>query len=57
MEIDYDPKLVEESGNYFDSVAQCILNKDFKIKRKPNKKICRDCDFIYYCKTNILVAE
>lgn len=51
MEIDYDPKLVEKVGNHFDSVAKCILNRDFEIKNWPDKtKICKECDFRFYCK-------
>ena len=52
MEIEYKPKLVEEAGNHFDSVAKCILNRDFQIKNWPDKtKICKECDFKFYCRT------
>jgi DNA helicase-2/ATP-dependent DNA helicase PcrA len=52
MEIDYDPKLVEEAGRYFDGVANCIMKKDFTIKNKPDKtRVCKECDFKYYCRT------
>jgi DNA helicase-2/ATP-dependent DNA helicase PcrA len=51
MEIDYDPKLVEEAGKYFDGVAKCIMNRDFTIKKLPDKtRVCKECDFRYYCK-------
>jgi DNA helicase II / ATP-dependent DNA helicase PcrA len=51
MEIDYDETILEETKAYFDKVAGCILNKDFKIKTDPDKlKICKECDFRFYCK-------
>ncbi|MBL7111531.1 MAG: ATP-dependent helicase [Bacteroidales bacterium] len=51
LEIEYNPKLVEEAGRYFDNVAQCIMNRDFTIKKKPDKtRVCKECDFRYYCK-------
>ncbi len=52
MEITYDEKLVEHAGKHFDIVAKCIINKDFEIKNKPDKtKVCKECDFKYYCRT------
>ena len=51
MEIQYDPKLVEDAGKHFDSVAQCILNRNFEIKNWPDKtKVCKECDFKFYCR-------
>ena len=51
MEIDYDEKLVEAAGKHFDSVAKCIINKDFEIKTKPDKtKVCKECDFKHFCR-------
>ncbi len=51
MEIDYDPKLVEEAGKHFDSVAKCILNRNFGIQNLPDKtKVCKECDFKFYCR-------
>lgn len=51
MEIDYDPKLVEEAGKYFDGVAKCIMNRDFTIKKSLDKtRVCKECDFRYYCR-------
>ncbi|MHB8336116.1 MAG: ATP-dependent helicase [Ignavibacteriaceae bacterium] len=52
MEIDYDPQLVEEAGKHFDSVAKCILNRNFDIHSWPDKtKVCKECDFKFYCRT------
>jgi len=52
MEIDYDPKLVEEAGKYFDGVAKCIMDRDFTIRKQPDKtRVCKECDFKYYCRT------
>lgn len=54
MEIDYDEKLVEAAGKHFDSVAKCIINKDFEIKTKPDKtKVCKECDFKHFCRVEI----
>jgi len=51
MEIDYDEKLVEEAGKHFDSVAKCIINKEFDIQNMPDKsKVCKECDFKHYCR-------
>jgi len=51
MEIEYDPKLVEEAGKHFDSVAKCILNRNFEINNWPDKtKVCKECDFKFYCR-------
>lgn len=54
MEIDYDEKLVEAAGKHFDNVAQCIINKDYQLKIKPDKtKVCKECDFKYFCRTSV----
>ncbi|MCI0469704.1 MAG: hypothetical protein L0Y62_06535 [Nitrospirae bacterium] len=46
MEIEYNEKLVKETGGHFDSVAACIIRKDFDIKEMPDKtKVCKECDF------------
>jgi DNA helicase-2/ATP-dependent DNA helicase PcrA len=50
MEIPYDEHLLEEAGRHFDDTAQCIIKRDWTIRNMPNKrKICDDCDFLYYC--------
>jgi DNA helicase-2/ATP-dependent DNA helicase PcrA len=55
MKIDYDKKLMDEAGKHFDETARCIINKDWKIKNMPNKrKVCDDCDFLYYCGTDVI---
>lgn len=54
MEIDYDEKLVEAAGKHFDSVAKCIINKDFEIKTKPDKtRVCKECDFKHFCRVSV----
>ena len=54
MEINYDQKLVEAAGKHFDSVAKCIIKKDFEIKTKPDKtKICKECDFKHFCRITV----
>jgi DNA helicase-2/ATP-dependent DNA helicase PcrA len=49
MEFPYKPELVEEAGRYFDSVVKKIQNKDFQIRKVPEKKICQECDLKTYC--------
>lgn len=51
MEFPYKPELVKEAGRYFDSVVRKIQKKDFKIKKIPEKKICKECDLRTFCKT------
>ncbi|MCX8106738.1 MAG: ATP-dependent helicase [Ignavibacterium album] len=55
MEIEYDPKLVEEAGKHFDSVAKSILNRSYEINNWPDKtKVCKECDFKFYCRVEQL---
>lgn len=49
MEFKYDEKFVEEVGKQFDEVIKKILHKNFEIHNPPNIKICKECDFRYYC--------
>jgi DNA helicase-2/ATP-dependent DNA helicase PcrA len=49
MELPYSPELVEAAGGYFDQVVAKIQDKDFDVRRAPEAKICRECDFRRYC--------
>lgn len=45
----YRPELVDGAGAHFDRVVAQILEKDFAIKRPPESKVCKECDFRHYC--------
>ncbi|APF17519.1 UvrD/REP helicase [Caldithrix abyssi DSM 13497] len=51
QEIPYDPRLEEAAGHHFDHIAHRIIQKDYTLKNPPDKtKVCKECDFRYYCK-------
>ncbi|MFQ5852481.1 MAG: PD-(D/E)XK nuclease family protein, partial [Candidatus Binatia bacterium] len=45
----YRPELVDAAGAHFDRVVAQILEKDFMIKKPPEAKVCKECDFRSYC--------
>lgn len=49
MSFPYKPEVVEEAGRYFDAVVDKILQKDFTIRKVPEVKVCKECDFQIYC--------
>ena len=49
MEFPYKPETVEAAGNYFDSVVEKILNKDYQLDNRPEYKVCKECDLRIYC--------
>lgn len=51
MERPYRPELVIEAGKHFDEVVQNILKKNFTIPRRPEPKICKECDLRSLCGT------
>lgn len=51
MNLPYDAAKVEEAGQYFDKVVECIKSKDFKIKKPPESKICDECDLRLLCRS------
>lgn len=50
MVFPYDREVPEEAGAHFDQVVTRILAKDFTIKRPPEPKVCKECDFRLYCR-------
>jgi len=49
----YTEENIEEVGKHFDKIVQDIENKKFDIKDTPDvKKVCKECDFRYYCVQN-----
>ena len=49
MVFPYRPEIVEAAGLHFDRVVAQILDKDFILKKPPEPKVCRECDFRKYC--------
>jgi hypothetical protein len=49
MEFPYRPEMVDEAGLHFDHVLAQILNKDYEIKKVPERKVCKECDLRIYC--------
>jgi DNA helicase II / ATP-dependent DNA helicase PcrA len=49
MEFPYRPQLVEEAGRHFDEVVGKIEAKDFRVAKRPEAGICKECDVRYYC--------
>lgn len=51
MEVRITPSQVESAGRHFDRVVKKIRSADFKVKKRPDRKVCNECDFRYGCKT------
>jgi hypothetical protein len=45
----YRPEMADEAGLHFDHVVAQILNKDYEIKKVPERKACKECDLRVYC--------
>ncbi len=45
----YERNVVEEAGAHFDKVVECILNKEFKLNKLPDRNVCKECDLKTYC--------
>lgn len=45
----YEQSVVDEAGAHFDKVVGCILNKEFKLGKLPDKNVCKECDLRTYC--------
>ncbi len=55
-EISYSPDKIDAVGEYFDDVVNSIKQKEFFITKPPDQKVCRQCDFRFYCaQKNVLV--
>ena len=49
MVFPYRPEVVEAAGVHFDWVVAQILERDFAIKKPPEARVCKECDFRIYC--------
>jgi DNA helicase-2/ATP-dependent DNA helicase PcrA len=44
-----NPQQVGKTISTFDEVVSRIEQKDFKLKERPQRKVCEDCDIQFYC--------
>jgi DNA helicase-2/ATP-dependent DNA helicase PcrA len=49
MVFPYEPTQVAEAGRHFDSVVSKITRREFAVRKAPEQKICKECDFKTYC--------
>lgn len=49
MEFPYRPEMVEAAGQHFDAMVDKIKQRNFLISTPPESKICKECDFRYFC--------
>lgn len=49
MAFPYDPSKVDAAGRHFDTVVSKISRREFAVRRAPEPKICKECDFKTYC--------
>ena len=49
MAFPYEPARVDEAGKHFDAVVAKITKREFAVRRAPEAKICKECDFRTYC--------
>jgi DNA helicase-2/ATP-dependent DNA helicase PcrA len=49
----YRPEVVEDAGVHFDQVVSKILDKDFALKKQPEYRVCKECDFRTYCQGEV----
>ena len=49
MVFPYHPELVDAAAAYFDQVVAKILDRDFTVRKPPEAKVCKECDFRRYC--------
>ena len=45
----YEPQSVAAAGAYFYRVVAKILSRDFEVRRRPEKRVCAECDLQLYC--------
>ena len=49
VEFQVDEGEIQKSGDHFDAIVTAIQNKDFRVMKVPEMKVCRECDFRTYC--------
>lgn len=53
MEIETGDSKISEVMAHFDATVSKIRNKEFNVVKKPEARICNDCDFRHCCKIEI----
>lgn len=51
ISFDNNTQRVGKTISTFDEVVSRIEQKDFKLKERPQRKVCEDCDIQFYCDT------
>lgn len=49
MTFPYRPEVTAAAGEHFAAVVSNILQRDFTIRRRPEHKVCKECDLKGYC--------
>jgi DNA helicase-2/ATP-dependent DNA helicase PcrA len=49
MTFPYEPAKVAEAGRHFDDIVARITRREFAVRKAPEPKICKECDFRTYC--------
>jgi DNA helicase-2/ATP-dependent DNA helicase PcrA len=57
MVFPYECSLVDEAGAHFDKVVSQIQNKDFMIRKLPERKVCKECDLRVYCRREGVIKK
>ena len=57
MEFPYRPELVGEAGRHFDEVVLRIQERDFRVVKPPERKICKECDLKTFCTVEGLIED
>jgi DNA helicase-2/ATP-dependent DNA helicase PcrA len=57
MAFPFQPQLVEAAGAHFDRVVDQILQKEFEIKKRPEVKVCKECDLRMLCHAEGIISR
>ena len=57
MFIPYDPKRVEEAGQYFDETVRRIQAREFAVSTPPEAAICKECDLRMLCYAEGVISK
>jgi DNA helicase-2/ATP-dependent DNA helicase PcrA len=49
MVFPYQPEKIAEAGRRFDRVVRQIRHQEFAVRKPPEAKVCKECDFRTYC--------
>jgi DNA helicase-2/ATP-dependent DNA helicase PcrA len=57
MELPYHPDQVTEAGRAFDELVAKIEERDFRVLRVPESKVCKECDLRSLCLADGTLAQ